>query len=953
MVSKDDASAALPAVTPADFTTVRIFVSSPGDVADERKSVDEVVAEFNRVQGEALRIRLQVSTYNDSVVPRIGPGPQQTIDAQLPPYDVYLGIMARRFGTPTQGYGSGTEKEFRDALATWQTTGRPWIIFYFKDRVTAGLEEAEQLAKVNAFRNELKTRGLISTYSNLEDIRKQLSRHLHMLLARKRQRPDRPPLVITSASPRRRALLEQTGLRENVDFILVPAAIPVHDVPRKMNILQAKKQVLTTARQKIYQVLQDPKLVARGLRGKDTIIVGVDTVVLCNGGLLDRPLLQALEFAGEEDLKKAARAATEMLMSEHNQKVDIITGLVLVPGEDPLNATNERSVCVVTEAWMKNFTEHDIDSYVLTKEPFDKAGAFGIQGQGVALFKEIRGNYTNVVGLPLPELWQLLQDPLFADRITLPGPSDIENPYKPVTERVPGMSVVSVGDINYDLLYDELPSGFFQNLSAPGGKVQGPIRRRAGGTAVAFASKAKEAGFTDCAVVGVVGGDELGRAIEDELNRLGIRPVLPRDPNQRTSIAIILRDKSQRDTSLTLTDASQRLPKPVGRRAESDIEEADVFYLSGYALMDPNRKATACRMLRSAREHGCLTILDVAVGMHRHLELGDLRMMLQEDTAGRSLVDILAAEFPDVLAWYGQDVNLDGDSWKTEIEDKLLPKLRTDFTTVFLRTPTYTHEVISTPSGVSWQTLDYQTRPASNRRWYGDERTASHVYSYLSPRLLLASQSPQRLQLLGQIVAPNKIEARMSLAINEGIRTGERPEQRVKRLALAKVEAVLKENMFAPTIEIAIGADTEIVLDEQIIPHPTTVSEANEVLQRLSGKCHSAVTGIAVIGLDPGTGERKTVQIHDVTEVKMRQITPREIADYAESGEPLNRAGGYAIQGRGGLLVERIEGSYSNVVGLPLERLTDVLRDEFANPIWHFDSVSNWRFPRPLRQVEP
>lgn len=112
---------------------IRVFVSSPSDVADERAVLDEVVDRINRTDGRTVGVRLELWTWERDVVPQVGPKPQAVIDAQMPGYDVYLGILAHRFGTKTGRYGSGTEKEFRDALKRWESTGAPWILFYFSD----------------------------------------------------------------------------------------------------------------------------------------------------------------------------------------------------------------------------------------------------------------------------------------------------------------------------------------------------------------------------------------------------------------------------------------------------------------------------------------------------------------------------------------------------------------------------------------------------------------------------------------------------------------------------------------------------------------------------------------------------------------------------------------------------------------------------------------------------
>src|SRR5262245_52564789 len=117
---------------PESVRLIRVFVSSPGDVAEERGVLDEVVRLVNQTPGQGLGARLELVKWERDVVPQIGPPAQDVVDAQTPACDIYLGIMAHRFGTPTGGHGSGTEKESWDALARWGAAARPWILFYFK-----------------------------------------------------------------------------------------------------------------------------------------------------------------------------------------------------------------------------------------------------------------------------------------------------------------------------------------------------------------------------------------------------------------------------------------------------------------------------------------------------------------------------------------------------------------------------------------------------------------------------------------------------------------------------------------------------------------------------------------------------------------------------------------------------------------------------------------------------
>ena len=152
---------------------LRVFVSSPGDVVTEREILDEVVERVNSTDGDVHSLRLELFRWEDNIVPQVtdGPGgPQDVVFSQMPEYDIYLGIMAARFGTPTGGFGSGTEAEFRAALQkTQHANGQgPWIMFFFKENVPAPrLDELEQYQKVLEFKEELKRWGIIGTYTAL------------------------------------------------------------------------------------------------------------------------------------------------------------------------------------------------------------------------------------------------------------------------------------------------------------------------------------------------------------------------------------------------------------------------------------------------------------------------------------------------------------------------------------------------------------------------------------------------------------------------------------------------------------------------------------------------------------------------------------------------------------------------------------------------------------------
>lgn len=148
---------------------VRVFVSSPGDVAAERNVMKELVEGINRSDGQAGGFRLELFRWEDDVVPQLGPKPQQVVDSQTPVYDIYVGIMSSRFGTPSGRYGSGTEKEYKDALKNWKSAGAPWITFYFDDAPSLSSQpaEIEQYLKVCKFREQMQKRGLYATYKGV------------------------------------------------------------------------------------------------------------------------------------------------------------------------------------------------------------------------------------------------------------------------------------------------------------------------------------------------------------------------------------------------------------------------------------------------------------------------------------------------------------------------------------------------------------------------------------------------------------------------------------------------------------------------------------------------------------------------------------------------------------------------------------------------------------------
>lgn len=181
-------------------------------------------------------------------------------------------------------------------------------------------------------------------------------------------------------------------------------------------------------------------------------------------------------------------------------------------------------------------------------------------------------------------------------------------------------------------------------------------------------------------------------------------------------------------------------------------------------------------------------------------------------------------------------------------------------------------------------------------------------------RFVLASRSPRRSELLKQLgfdfdVIPSRVE--------EGWIQKETPQRQVIRLAEDKAQDVGRQY---PNRWI-IAADTIVCLDDFILGKPKNTEEAFEMLSRLSGQEHSVITGLSIHHFEKETAGHQAVE----TVVKMKSLTPVEMRWYVNTGEPFDKAGGYAIQGIGSFMIERIRGSYTNVVGLPLCELIEML----------------------------
>jgi septum formation protein len=196
----------------------------------------------------------------------------------------------------------------------------------------------------------------------------------------------------------------------------------------------------------------------------------------------------------------------------------------------------------------------------------------------------------------------------------------------------------------------------------------------------------------------------------------------------------------------------------------------------------------------------------------------------------------------------------------------------------------------------------------------------TNLINPLGPKIQLASRSPRRLELLTLVGAHF---AAVPVDVDEGAASGERAEAHVLRLSETKARAALAltGDRPAPGEMVYVGADTVVTIDRVILGKPATVAEAEAMLARLSGRVHEVWTGLYV--LDPADGRSAGGAQRSI--VKFARLDPEEIRRYVATGEPLDKAGAYAVQGYASLFVEAIEGSYSNVVGLPLSYLRHLL----------------------------
>lgn len=183
-------------------------------------------------------------------------------------------------------------------------------------------------------------------------------------------------------------------------------------------------------------------------------------------------------------------------------------------------------------------------------------------------------------------------------------------------------------------------------------------------------------------------------------------------------------------------------------------------------------------------------------------------------------------------------------------------------------------------------------------------------------KIILASASPRRKEVLKKTGLRFRVEAS---GYEEETKSGLRPQSLARFLSRQKAKAVALRHKNA----LVISADTFIFFKGEILGKPHTSEEATRMLSSLNGRMHTVITGFTIIDTENG----KIISRSAKTGVYFRKVTPQEIKSYVKSGEPLDKAGGYAIQGRGAFLVKKIEGDFYNVVGLPLGMLIKVLKE--------------------------
>ncbi len=189
--------------------------------------------------------------------------------------------------------------------------------------------------------------------------------------------------------------------------------------------------------------------------------------------------------------------------------------------------------------------------------------------------------------------------------------------------------------------------------------------------------------------------------------------------------------------------------------------------------------------------------------------------------------------------------------------------------------------------------------------------------------LYLASKSPRRRELLGRLGLPFDV---LDLDITEHRQPGEAAEDYVRRVAREKAGAGLLSVVGNPAA-VVLGADTEVVLDDEVFGKPRDAADAAAMLRRLSGRSHRVISAVSLVS------PAREVQALSVTQVTFAELSDTQIAAYVATGEPVGKAGGYAIQGGAEMFITRLSGSYSGVMGLPLHETARLLREMDLEPV--------------------
>ncbi len=207
-----------------------------------------------------------------------------------------------------------------------------------------------------------------------------------------------------------------------------------------------------------------------------------------------------------------------------------------------------------------------------------------------------------------------------------------------------------------------------------------------------------------------------------------------------------------------------------------------------------------------------------------------------------------------------------------------------------------------------------QTRPAN-----GDQVPAVPQIALNRP-LILASASPRRAELLRQV------EIAFEVQVSEAAEEADEPGVPAAEVALSHAREKAADVASRRPDRLVLGADTVVVLDGRVLGKPVDADDAARMLRALSGRTHEVITGVAIAFSD-GAGPQVVAETHVSTNVRFRELGEDEIAWYVASGEPMDKAGGYGIQGRGAVLVREIDGCYFTVVGLPLSDTWQILRE--------------------------